>query len=509
VKTGALRDGPVTDVPESLSEEGIQNSAAKVFPPATLLVAMYGATIGKLGVLTRFATTNQACAALLPTSENSELLPYVFYYILSQRRRLKEAGQGGAQPNISQTVLKAWEIPLAPLNEQRRIVAAIEQHFSRLDAAVATLERVKAKLALARASVLKAAVEGRLVPTEAALAKAEGRDYEPAEVLLERILAERRARWEEEAWKKEIAKAQQKVAKARRKAAGNPWKRGDKFEKGEWEGIPEEEYRRYLPKNDKWKLKYKEPLEPEVEGLPELPEGWVFCRIDAVGRVQLGRQRSPKNHQGPYMREYLRVANVFEDRIDLSDVMKMNFTPEEYETYRLHESDILLNEGQSPHLVGRPAMWSGERESMCFTNSLVRFQATRGVVPKYALMVFRAQLAMRRYMKIAKITTNIAHLGAQRFAAVEFPLAPIAEQQRIVAEVDRQLSVLDAVGHLVDTNLARCARLRQAILKRAFEGKLAPQDPDDEPASVLLERIKAQAVKSATGATRHRRTRCG
>jgi type I restriction enzyme S subunit len=172
------------------------------------------------------------------------------------------------------------------------------------------------------------------------------------------------------------------------------------------------------------------------------------------------------------MRRYLRVANVFEARIDLSDVMEMDFTDEEFETYRLHAGDILLNEGQSPHLVGRPAMWHGQEAEMCFTNSLVRFQAAPGVVPAYALTVFRAQLSARRYMKLVTITTNIAHLGAQRFAAVEFPLAPLAEQHRIVAEVDRRLSVLDALDASLDANLARCARLRQAVLKRAVEGRL-------------------------------------
>jgi len=330
--------------------------------------------------------------------------------------------------NLNQKILLNLRCYLPPLSRQARIVEAIETQFSRLDATVASLTRAKANVKRARASVLKAAVEGRLVPTEAALARVEGRDYEPASVLLERILAERKAAW----------------------AASGA--RG----------------------------KYKEPAKPIAERLPELPEGWDYCRIDVAGKVQLGRQRSPKNHSGANMRPYLRVANVFEARIDLSDVMEMNFTDDEFETYRLHSGDILLNEGQSPHLVGRPAMWHGQVPDMCFTNSLVRFQAAPGVLPDYALAVFRAQLAARRYMKLVTITTNIAHLGAQRFAAVEFPLPPLAEQHRIVAEVDRRLSVLDALDASIDANLARCARLRQAVLKRAFEGRLVPAEDATE-----------------------------
>jgi type I restriction enzyme, S subunit len=100
---------------------------------------------------------------------------------------------------------------------------------------------------------------------------------------------------------------------------------------------------------------------------------WHWATVGDVGRVQLGRQRAPKYHAGPNMKAYLRVANVFEDRIDVTDVMSMQFDVEEFETYRLHAGDILLNEGQSPQLLGRPAMYRGELAEAAFTNSLIRF----------------------------------------------------------------------------------------------------------------------------------------
>ena len=234
--------------------------------------------------------------------------------------------------------------------------------------------------------------------------------------------------------------------------------------------------------------------------LPRLPKGWTWTRIRDVGEIRLGRQRSPKNHQGPHMRPYLRVANVFEDRIDLSDVMEMNFTPKEYETYALQHGDVLLNEGQSPHLVGRPAMYRGELPGGCFTNSLVRFRAHPGVEPRYALIIFRAQLHLQRYMKIAKITTNIAHLGAGRFAEVEFPLAPLNEQRRIVAAIERHFSRLDVAVATLERVKAKLALARASVLKAAVEGRLVPTEAalaqaegrDYEPASVLLERILAE-----------------
>ncbi|MCL4872356.1 MAG: restriction endonuclease subunit S, partial [Anaerolineae bacterium] len=206
--------------------------------------------------------------------------------------------------------------------------------------------------------------------------------------------------------------------------------------------------------------------------LPDLPDGWVWARVEQTASVQLGRQRAPKHHNGPYMRPYLRVANVFEDRIDTTDVLKMNFSPQEYETYRLEYGDILLNEGQSLELVGRPAIYRNEVPGACFQNTLVRYRAYEGILNKFSLIVFLAYLNTGRFQKIAKWTTNIAHLGASRFAELEFPLPPLAEQKRIVAEVERRLSVVAATEQAIATNLARAERLRQSILHRAFTGQL-------------------------------------
>lgn len=124
-------------------------------------------------------------------------------------------------------------------------------------------------------------------------------------------------------------------------------------------------------------------------GMEELPKGWEYAAVSAVGKVQLGRQRSPKNHQGEHMRPYLRVANVFEDRIDTTDILEMNFSPAEFERFKLNYGDILLNEGQSLELVGRPAQFREDIKDCCFQNTLVRFQAFDGIEPRYALLVFR------------------------------------------------------------------------------------------------------------------------
>ena len=207
-------------------------------------------------------------------------------------------------------------------------------------------------------------------------------------------------------------------------------------------------------------------------------EEWKWVQIQEAGEVRLGRQRSPKHHTGAYMRPYLRVANVYEDRIDTSDVLEMNFTPDEYKIYRLEPNDILLNEGQSLELVGRPALYRGEVPGACFQNTLVRFRASPQVNPRFALYVFRLYMHTGRFQKIARWTTNIAHLGAGRFAQMLFPLPSLPEQRRIVAEIEKQFSRLEAGVAALRRVQANLKRYRAAVLKAACEGRLVPTEAE-------------------------------
>ncbi len=223
-----------------------------------------------------------------------------------------------------------------------------------------------------------------------------------------------------------------------------------------------------------------------------LPAHWKLLTVEKAGHVDLGRQRSPQYHSGPNMRPYLRVANVHEDRVDLGDVKEMHFPPEQLPRYELQTGDILLNEGQSPEFVGRPAMYRGELQGACFTNSLIRFRPFDFVDGEYALFVFLRHLRFGRFQREAQITTNIAHMAAGRFKRVEFPVPPVDVQREIVEDVRRQLSLLDAFDAELRTALQRSESLRGAILAAAFRGELVPQDPTDEPASKLLVRIAVE-----------------
>ncbi|WP_415954335.1 restriction endonuclease subunit S [Streptomyces sp. KLOTTS4A1] len=231
-----------------------------------------------------------------------------------------------------------------------------------------------------------------------------------------------------------------------------------------------------------------------LDAVPEpadWPEHWTVTTTDKAGTVELGRARHPDWHTGPKVRPYLRVANVFEDRIDTSDVKNMDFSGV-FGKYRLEPGDILLNEGQSPHLVGRPAMYRGIPEGVAFTNSLLRFRAGDGVLPGWALLVFRRHLHAGRFMREVRITTNLAHLSGARLKRVEFPVPPLDEQRRLVRSVKQRLASLDRIERGLERTGRRNAALRRALLAEAFAGRLVSQEPADEPAEELLKRIRVE-----------------
>jgi type I restriction enzyme S subunit len=222
---------------------------------------------------------------------------------------------------------------------------------------------------------------------------------------------------------------------------------------------------------------------------PILPSGWISVRVDEAGAVRLGRQRSPEHHRGEHLRPYLRVANVLEDRIDTSEVYEMNFAPDEYKSYVLERDDILLNEGQSLELVGRPAMFRGEVPGACFQNTLIRFRASAAVDPEFALLVFLHYLHSGKFRGLARGSTNIAHLGLDRFRAMPFPVPPLKEQKAIVKEARQRMNAVAAQIAAVRSSLDRLPEMERELLAAAVAGELVEQDPSDESADELLTRL--------------------
>lgn len=160
IKTGELNNSWIYDTEEKITDEGLKKSSAKLFPPYSILIAMYGATIGKVAILGVPATTNQACACAV--CNQSLLYMYLFYYCISQKNVFIEKGKGGAQPNISQIILKQHPIPLPPFSEQQRIVERIEELFAKLDEAKERLQEIADSFAVRKAAILHKAFTGEL-----------------------------------------------------------------------------------------------------------------------------------------------------------------------------------------------------------------------------------------------------------------------------------------------------------------------------------------------------------
>lgn len=353
---------------------------------------------------------------------------YLGWYLAAEsggQRQFQQLRRGAIKAGLGLDDIRAVNVPLPPLPEQHRIVAAIEQHFSCLDAAVASLERVKVNLKRARASVLKAAVEGRLVPTEAALAKAEHRTFEPASVLLARILEERRRRW---------------------------------LESGK-------------------KGAYKEPVKPETEGLPALPEGWVWASLEQIGDGQrsFGYGVLVPGPDVPDGIPFVRVGDIGDGVVSPKPEKTISRAiADKFSRTYLQGGELLLS---LVGTIGRAGIAPDTLAGANVARAVGVLPLSRIISKRYVQHAILSPEAHSRLLgaahEVARKTLNMEDV--RLFA---LPLPPLAEQHRIVAEVDRRLSVLDKIEASVELNLARCARLRQSILKRAFEGRLVnPETP--------------------------------
>ena len=337
---------------------------------------------------------------------------------------LAEFVTGTTRPKLTQAALNRIPVPIPPLAEQRRIVVEIEKQFTRIDASVDALKRAQANLRRYRASVLKAACEGRLVPTEAELALAESRDYEHADMLLERILAERRARWESQG------------------------KRG---------------------------RKYKEPAAPDTSDLPELPEGWAWAGVGQVSRrIQYGTSSKASSDASGI--PVLRMGNIRDGDLDLSGLKYLPAQHPEVHKTLLEHGDLLFNRTNSADLVGKCAVFKGEPFLACFASYLIRVTFDR-VLPSYASMYMNSQHCRRYISLVRSQQVGQANVNGSKLAAMPIPLPPLAEQRRIVAEVERRLSVVQQTEAAVEAGLVRAERLRQSILKLAFSGQAGTAGP--------------------------------
>jgi type I restriction enzyme S subunit len=443
-----------------ITKSAIENSATNLVPAGSLIVVTR-VGLGKVALAYTSICFSQDSQALVGSSDF--VLPdYAIYYLSQAVQVFKHRSRGTTIAGVTKKQLADLPFALPPLPEQRRIVAEIETQFTRLDAAVAALERAQANIRRYRAAVLKAACEGRLVPTEAELARVGAhRDaplpYEPADQQLARILAEHRAKWEADYLERQRAKGKE-------------------------------------PKDDQWKQKYKEPASPDTESLPELPEGWAWATVEQISEMtQYGT--SEKANLDPSGIPVLRMGNIQDGELDFSNLKYFPLDWPKLDDFILQDGDVLFNRTNSAELVGKTAVYKRFHPKAVFASYLIRVRTYNDYFPDLLSFYINSFYGRRYIASVVSQQVGQANVSGTKLSRMPVVVPPLAEQRRIVAEVERRLSLVAALEASVEAALARAGRLRQAVLKQAFEGRLVPQDPDDEPASVLLERIKAERAQ--------------
>jgi type I restriction enzyme S subunit len=355
---------------------------------------------------------------------------YLFGYYFFLTIKLDDFSRATTVPSIRKSDVGQIPFPLPPLPEQYRIVNKIEELFTKLDAGVDVLKKIKIQLKRYRQAVLKNAFEGKLTQQ---WREAHKEELEPASVLLEKIKEQRK-----------------------------------KESKGKFKELP--------------------PI--DTSELPELPEGWVWTRLGEISEKINPGFPSGKHNKESLGVPHLRPMNIsIKGNIDLSDtkyVEETNYEP-------LLGGDVLFNNTNSPELLGKTS-YIKQNTNWAYSNHMTRIRLNKELFNPAWIANVLHHFFLNGFFKMNCVHhVNQASINTSFLAEkVLIPLPPLPEQHQIVSEIERRFSVADKLEKIVEQSLKQAERLRQSILKQAFEGKLVPQDPTDEPAEKLLERIKEE-----------------
>jgi type I restriction enzyme S subunit len=251
---------------------------------------------------------------------------------------------------------------------------------------------------------------------------------------------------------------------------------------------------------------------PDTSDLPELPEGWCWATLEQLGLVTGGLTKNAKRDTIPTTFPYLRVANVYANELRLEDVARIGVEQSEIARVLLCPGDLLVVEGNgSIDQIGRVALWDGSIDPCLHQNHIIKVRFVPISLSGWVLQWLLSPGGRQAVQTVASSTSGLHTLSISKVASLPVPLCPMAEQERLREGVDRLLSVTSDAEAVTSKTVARCARLRQSILRWTFEGRLVNQDPADEPAHVLLERIRAEraACKAPQPARRKGSTRHG
>ncbi|RPG43735.1 MAG: hypothetical protein CBC34_006185 [Hyphomicrobiaceae bacterium TMED74] len=373
-------------------------------------------------------------------------------------KKLGQLDQSTAVPSLSRDNYSRLQAPVPPTNEQTRIVEKIDELFSDIEAGEKALETARALVKRYRQSVLKSAVTGEMTADWRAAnidrLKAEGKTG--ANLLVD-VLKKRRAAWEAA----EVAKMEAKGK---------------------------------LPKDEKWKNKYKEPAAPDTSELPELPEGWVWGSLEQiVSEFGNGLSKAP-NDDLPGQ-PILRISAVRPLAVDPLDVRSYQVGENEVvDGYRVREGDLLFTRyNGSPHLVGVCGQFRGKQQVL-HPDKVIKARPLMGLCSSYLEMALNTSESRSYVKRNIKTTAGQHGIAGADLKLVPIPIAPLEEQYRLVEIFEEAKSQADASENWCVDCSRQAAALRQSILKSAFSGELVPQDQRDESASSLLRRIGKDVV---------------
>jgi len=439
--------------------------------PDDVLVSKINPRLNRAWVVGNF-TQNEKIASTewIVFSKNKLVLPKLLRCILADARvrdylSHNVSGVGGSLTRVKPSLLDTISIGLPPENEQHRIVTKIEELFSELDKGIESLKTAREQLKVYRQAVFKHAFEGKLT----AQWRKENKDkLETAGQLLTRIQEKRETRYQHqlEEWNDAVKTWELKVKPGKKPAK---------------------------PKN----ILQSEPLaEDELSVLPAIPSGWSYIRLGSI----INEPKYGTSKKCSY--EYdgigvLRIPNIVSGVIDANDLKFAEFDSDEIETYNIRRGDILtIRSNGSISIVGKCALTSEYEEKYLYAGYLIRLRPNDRVVSSaYLLAVLSSHLLRSQIEAKAKSTSGVNNINSGELQSLIVPICTMKEQSLVVAYISAVLSSIDNLEEEIEVNLKKSESLRQSILKKAFSGQLIEQDPKDEPASVLLERIKAEKAR--------------
>lgn len=441
LKTGDLNNGIVTETEEYITEEAIKKSSAKIFKKDSIGIAMYGATIGKIGIFAKDMATNQACAVVKAFNEIENM--YLFYFFKNVKERLIEKAKGGAQPNISQEILKNFPFNLPPLEEQKRIVEKLDSLFEKIQKIKEIIEEVKEKTTSRREAILSKAFSGEL--TE----KWRGENHtENARELLVKINDEKLKLWEDECKKAED--------EGRKKPA-------------------------------KPKLKTIDEMLVGAEEMPyKLPNNWVWTRLGDITEINPKKKILDFNDDEEISFIPMKAVSDETGKIEEMEYEKYSKLKKGYTQFI--EEDVLFAKITPCMENGKCAIAKNLKNDIGYgTTEFHVLRCYQGIINKL-LHIFLRQESFRKEAKY-NMTGSV---GFQRvpvdfLKTALFPLPPLEEQKEIVRVLDKVFEEENRISELISLE-NKIEILEKTILDRAFRGELGTGNNDDEPAIELLKK---------------------